>query len=84
MLFEKQKSEKNMVDEELADKSDIKVFTSKMNYWQRVHLLMSTYYLDNPKCTKEDAYEYALDNSVNQDTIIYAMSRIINLGSILR
>ncbi|MCI1632991.1 MAG: hypothetical protein LKI22_03435 [Liquorilactobacillus nagelii] len=79
MLFIKSKE-----DSDAATELDIKLFVSKMSYWQNVHLLMSAYYLDNPGCSKEDAYEYALDNSTSDDAIIYAMGKIINLGSILR
>ncbi|MFT8823236.1 hypothetical protein [Liquorilactobacillus satsumensis] len=59
---------------------DIKKFVSRLSFWQSVNLLMSAWYIDNPDGKEEDAYNYAIDNAVEEEKVEFVLGKIINFG----
>lgn len=62
---------------------DIEDFVEKMNYWQRVNIIMSDEYLDNPELGRAEAYEKALDIAHDDKEVVFSLKKIINFGSCL-
>lgn len=62
---------------------DIEDFVEKMDYWQRVNIIMSGEYLDDPELGREEAYENALDIAHKDEDVVFSLNKIMNFGSCL-
>lgn len=65
-------------------KDDIVNFSSKLDFWQTIHLLMSVKFLDEPEISREEAYKFALQNSMDEEEVKFSLNQLINNESIFR
>lgn len=57
------------------DQKSIEDFVEKMNYWQRVNIVMSDEYLDNPELGRAEAYEKALDVAHDDKEVVFSLKK---------